>query len=349
MLLPDPLPDFIASVIGPDAAAYWLPISLEVTVAAVFVLYGVVYALGRARNRRIADRWYAEIRPELDRNFAFVGEGHGSLLRDGPADYLVYGSGRVKCEKLVGRITLRNRQDLFAVVQDFLVVNYDRVRFDVYLDPSVSENFVLAILHKTAPAAMSKREDLTTYTTSMPNSYLPADLFTVYAEHPDAIPAFFASDPRVHRFLSNPAVLRRLESLVVSDRVRLVEVEDDDTAAEPGALPRYRKVLSLTYRLRLDSRDLLRPHGDDAWAVHVAFTQFVCWLIDHLTQVELRPDARIRMRRRREEEDAKHAEAARREIAAAAPKRTLSPEEQRRADEKRERKERNSKVKRVRM
>ncbi|ORZ35168.1 hypothetical protein BCR44DRAFT_69925 [Catenaria anguillulae PL171] len=331
---------FLTTIIHPLLPPHLIPYSLELLAVPLVLLYVATYILGTGRNKRLAYRWYDEVLTILADNFASLGDGHGALLRDGHAQYIAFATGRVKCDQLVARLSLKNRQDLVAVVHDALKVANDTVTFEVVLDAKASDNFVFGLFARGCEKDWMDRYaakfGFDKFTKPLPTSYLPGDKFAVHTEHQDLVHAVFSTDPRVHRFLSNPQVQRRLESLVISDQVQVRDPEDDgdNDDYDEDAVPKItRKVLSLTYRLRITSRDLNLPVGHDAWAVHRAFAEFVVWLVDHVTQIEVRSDVKIKMRKRRQEEaDKREVEAAR---ARREREKKMSPDEIRRQEERR--------------
>ncbi|KAI9223529.1 hypothetical protein BC828DRAFT_375713 [Blastocladiella britannica] len=147
MRLPDPLAEIVVSVFGKARSGPYMAYSFEIAAILCAAMYMLCFVWGTARNKRIANRWYEEVFDDLAKNFSHIGNGQGAILRDGPADYIAFGSGRARCVKFVARLMLRERQDLLSVVSDFFNSGHDRVRFDVVLDPAASENFILGILH----------------------------------------------------------------------------------------------------------------------------------------------------------------------------------------------------------
>ncbi|KNE57764.1 hypothetical protein AMAG_04617 [Allomyces macrogynus ATCC 38327] len=340
--------DVLQTIFGPTLGKAILnsPYSYEVAMVGVLAMIGVTYLVGAARNRRIATTWYDACLPTFRANFAYLGDGSMTLLRDGAADYLVYGSGRVKCEKMIVRLALKERHILPLAIKDFFTVAHDRVTFDLALDPKLSENFVLAIINRNVlNAVLAQRPEIANLAKPQPQSHLPPTTYALYAESTDLLHHFFTLDVRVARFLAHPQVQRRLESLIITD------------------FPRKR--LSLTYRLRLAAKDayVADPATDNAWALHRTLASLTIWLADYVTQIEVRPEVKARLRRKREEfaaklaeEEKKKADAERaaegdgqEEKAAAVRTPPMSPAAQRRLDEKRARKEQKKAAKSGRM
>ncbi|KAJ3357173.1 Coiled-coil domain-containing protein 47 [Allomyces javanicus] len=339
--------DVLQTVFGPTLgnAIFNYPYAYEVAMAGVLAVIGVTYLVGAARNRRIATAWYDACLPTFRANFAYLGDGSMTLLRDGEADYLVYGSGRVKCEKMIVRLALKERHILPLAIKDFFMVAHDRVTFDLALDPKLSENFVLAIINRSVlDLVLAQRPEIAALAKPQPQSHLPPTTYALYAESTDLLHHFFTLDVRVARFLAHAQVQRRLESLIITD------------------FPRKR--LTLTYRLRLAGKDayVADPATDGAWSLHRTLASLAIWLADYVTQIEVRPEVKARLRRKRDEyatklaeEEEKKAEAERaaaaegQEELAAVRTPPMSPAAQRRLDEKKARKEQKKAAKSGRM
>ncbi|CAG8453768.1 11876_t:CDS:2 [Diversispora eburnea] len=97
----------------------------ESLIIALIVIYLINYIIGKRTNEGIAKRWM-EVQYRLFKdNFAQVGTDTGSaLIKDGPADFLFYLTGRRNCQYVHGRITLKPRHDIIQLVSNFITSQF---------------------------------------------------------------------------------------------------------------------------------------------------------------------------------------------------------------------------------
>ncbi|KAJ1978185.1 Coiled-coil domain-containing protein 47 [Dimargaris cristalligena] len=140
----------------------------ECAILIVFALFAACYYKGRQTNRTLAIRVANILKPILDQEFSYVGDGQRFLLQDDPANFVVYGSGRRHCESLHGFLQLRNRHDLIRFVLGwFMPAASDRLQLEIQLRPEEFSGFVYGVApQRAAKGIRESRWDLKTFTRS---------------------------------------------------------------------------------------------------------------------------------------------------------------------------------------
>ncbi|KAI8384913.1 uncharacterized protein BYT42DRAFT_279015 [Radiomyces spectabilis] len=165
---------------------------MEMMLGAVFLLYLATWYNGRATNLRLAQQWLFAHREYLEEQFALVGDRVGNehtlLKRDGPADFLLYTSGRRNVQFAHWWIKLKSRNDVINYFVEELLAFFgavqkpvDKVSVTLRLDGG-TEKFVFAILDKSiVKETREQRYDLKSVTKISDASGLPSNL-VVYSE-----------------------------------------------------------------------------------------------------------------------------------------------------------------------
>jgi hypothetical protein len=67
---------------------------MEIVLSITFLLFTLVWYQGKSNNMKKAKSWLGTQVEYLHSQFTLVGDGKSLLIKDGPADYLLYVSGR---------------------------------------------------------------------------------------------------------------------------------------------------------------------------------------------------------------------------------------------------------------
>jgi len=120
------------------------------------MVYAVVYLLGSARNRTIANRCMKKIAPLFEEQFQEIGfEGEDGLTSDGKLlhkegqnVYLFYATGRRFCRGCLCSFRLKARQDLLSYVLYMLLpdFNHDFLYIDIPMNDLDMDQFVFSIV-----------------------------------------------------------------------------------------------------------------------------------------------------------------------------------------------------------
>ncbi|KAI8339404.1 hypothetical protein BC941DRAFT_420393 [Chlamydoabsidia padenii] len=166
----------------------WTDFITELVCIGFMAFYVLIWWQGARTNLNEATRWASANTGYLDEQFSLVGSGKATLVKDGPADYLLYTSGRRNVQFGHWWIKLKPRNDpityLMSVV--FALVGWvkplkDRMDVTLTLNKELSNKFVFAILDKSiAKETHDKRFDLSKMT-KIATVNVPSNL-TVYAE-----------------------------------------------------------------------------------------------------------------------------------------------------------------------
>ncbi|KAL0082055.1 hypothetical protein F4703DRAFT_1775548 [Phycomyces blakesleeanus] len=306
----------------------WRDFEMEMVLLVAFGLYVLAWYQGKKSNTEIAKKWVAMNVGYLEEQFALVGSKVGSarsiLIQDGPADFLLYVSGRRNVEFGHWWIKLKPRNDMLnfgitKVLSMFQLANNptDRVVLDITLDKAISDRFVFAILPQADSKAIHERRyDLKTMT-KLAQSDLPSKM-VVYSESQKLADVLIAKIGPIIR--NSPG----FDSLIISS---MPAIEPEKFEGETGL------VLSMTFGIVLDKTDPL--------------VELACELPDVISQLQLTADIKATLRKNREslekqvakrlaEERAEELVRKKAEAKRAEEERvkTLSPAEQRKWEEK---------------
>lgn len=122
-------------------------------------------------------------------NFSHVGDNNGhKFVKDGPRDYIMYGSGRVYVEKMYGLVRLEARHDWIEYFIDKLTIGkvYDKVTINCVLNSDESDDITFAILPKdTAASILKKRWDLDNFPKPRDLQGFPKQVYTLMTDAPE--------------------------------------------------------------------------------------------------------------------------------------------------------------------
>ncbi|KAG2215650.1 hypothetical protein INT46_006254 [Mucor plumbeus] len=198
---------------------------MEIVLVSVFVLYFFVWLRGKKANLNKAKGWLNGQIDYLQSQFALVGDKKSNdqsiLMMDGPADYLLYTTGRRNVQFGHWWLKLKPRNDvltLFSTQVLSMVTSVtkpatDRVELKLHLDKALSEKFVVGVVKKELAADLfKKRFDLNRVGKIASNKAIASSEYTIYAETQKL--ADLILTPKVTDIINKSN--GRLESLIIS-------------------------------------------------------------------------------------------------------------------------------------
>ncbi|GAA5809881.1 hypothetical protein MFLAVUS_003296 [Mucor flavus] len=196
---------------------------MEIVLTVTFLALVFAWFQGKTTNLKKAKTWVNDQIEFLESQFALVGDKLSNdksvLMVDGPADFLLYTSGRRYVQFGHWWLKMKPRNDIltFFTTQVLALVGYakpstDRVNLTMALDKSIPEKFVFAVIKKDlANELHKKRFDLKRVGKVASSKVLPANL-TIYAETQKLADTILAG--KVGEILAQTS--DRLESLIIS-------------------------------------------------------------------------------------------------------------------------------------
>ncbi|KAG2229581.1 hypothetical protein BDF21DRAFT_419852 [Thamnidium elegans] len=196
---------------------------MEIVLSITFLALAFVWFQGKTTNLKKAKIWVNDQIEFLESQFALVGDKLSNeksvLMVDGPADFLLYTSGRRNVQFGHWWLKMKPRNDIltFFTTQVLALVGYakpatDRVNLTMALDKAIPEKFVFAVIKKDlANELHQKRFDLKRVGKVASSKVLPANL-TIYAETQKLADTILAG--KVGEILAQTS--DRLESLIIS-------------------------------------------------------------------------------------------------------------------------------------
>lgn len=254
------------------------------------LVYVAVIFFGSSSNAAKANKWFAAHLRIFEEQFSKP-LGRTGLTKDGYTDFFNFSTGRCNVASLHTIFTLRPRHDLlqwaFQIGRTLVDLQYrpkDDIQLDFRLAPgALPHDFVWAVVAKDELLSIKdKRWDLTLTKTSE-NSSLPS-MLSVMSEFGDVTENLLK--PSLISALSDPKILPYFRSLSVTDQPRI----------RPDA------PLAPNHRHKHVILSLVAPppgHAADTTALVSALFPF----IDSLSQVNLRPETKTKLRKIREDLD----------------------------------------------
>ncbi|CEP12028.1 hypothetical protein [Parasitella parasitica] len=198
---------------------------MEIVLVSVFILYFLVWLRGKKANLNKAKAWLNGQSDYLRSQFALVGDRKSNdqsiLMMDGPADYLLYTTGRRNVQFGHWWLKLKPRNDIltFFSTQVLSMLTSatrpaaDRVELKLHLDKGLSEKFVVGVVKKDLAADLfKKRFDLSRVGKIASSKAISSSEYTIYAETQKL--ADLILTPKVTDIINNSN--GRLESLIIS-------------------------------------------------------------------------------------------------------------------------------------
>ncbi|RGB38048.1 hypothetical protein C1646_756203 [Rhizophagus diaphanus] len=212
----------------------------EIFMICCIVAYLINYLIGKEKNEKVAKKWMETHISLFKDNFALVGFANDNskpLIRDGPADYVFYLSGRRNCQFVHGRITLKPRHNLIQTITNIIISQFsskvieDSVAFHVYMNGDY-EDFVFGVTKKDRSREFrTSRYDLSDFTKQVNNNHLPGTLYA-QTESSDITDTFLTkqivdllkkSEPYLNAFIVTDQPRARPEK-VVENQPKLLTV-----------------------------------------------------------------------------------------------------------------------------
>ncbi|KAJ1925106.1 hypothetical protein IWQ60_004781 [Tieghemiomyces parasiticus] len=274
-----------------DVDLSWDQFIPEALIILTFVAVAVTYFYGARTNRALTQRIARALKPVLDQQFSYVGDGRGFLLTDGASHTVLYGSGRRNCVSLHGFLQLKARQDLFRYLYSLITPSMDRLEIEVHLsrleEGASTPGFVFGVVpRRMANSTFQDRYDLKTFTRQVPFLNHPtsgSSKFTSFIEAPEFIDAFAATGLR--ELLTSPNCA--LEELFVTDQP--LEEPTAETIAD-----RPEPHLKLQAVLAIRSADNMAPV--------VEALEYILALVDYIPEkLRIRVDTKARLLKARTE------------------------------------------------
>ncbi|KAI8055427.1 hypothetical protein BDF22DRAFT_677091 [Syncephalis plumigaleata] len=159
---------------------------IELILCALLICYVFIYQWGKYTNEQIAKTW---IKYHLDlfaSHFAHVGNDKGHILvKDGPADFLFYASGRIHCQYLRARLQMIPRHDPIALLVGLIYPQHDRISIEVCMNEDEYDPVVFGVATASkVSAAFKYRYDLSNFTRQIRSPLLPDNCYA-FTEHGD--------------------------------------------------------------------------------------------------------------------------------------------------------------------
>ncbi|KAG7389320.1 Coiled-coil domain-containing protein 47 [Phytophthora pseudosyringae] len=123
------------------------------------ILFLLLFFVGKAQNRKIADKWVEEAEPVLSAQFSYTGssvENGIGLIEESRSNFKYFCTGRRFLTRFVADLELKSRHDLISRVYRVIVPTSDFLTIDVGLHGEGMDPFILGISKKLGFTALSK-------------------------------------------------------------------------------------------------------------------------------------------------------------------------------------------------
>ncbi|CAO3691323.1 unnamed protein product [Rhizopus stolonifer] len=253
---------------------------MEIVLSLTFLLYTFIWYQGKSANMKKAKYWLARHFEYLQSQFTLVGNEKSALVKDGPADYLLYVSGRRHVQFGHWWLKLKPRNDILTLftTQALALVGQvkpavDRVTLKLVLDKALPEKFIFAVIKKSESAELvKKRFDLSRFAKLGSSQSIP-NTFTIYTESQKLADTILST--KVGELLLNAT--DRLESFVISS----LPTEEPNNYEQDGPL-----IVSLSFLMTHDVSDPL--------------VQLACEIPDIISELRLSADIKNQINKNRE-------------------------------------------------
>nr|CAG4638550.1 EOG090X08PA [Cyclestheria hislopi] len=296
----------------------WESYYLELLILAGLVVYFINFFIGRSKNQKIAETWFATYKKLLEENFALVGDdgklenSQPSLIKESENTYLLWCSGRTCCEGMLIELKLQKRQDLVSIISGILRPQFDQIHVKVFMNHEDMDSYVLCLATKKTAAKLAKEmADLSVFCPekkSVDKYNLPSH-YVLLSEIGEATSSLL--DSRLCGFITK--VPNVVDVIHISDQYSGPKQPEDTT---PSKMPDTKKMLIFTFNLCIgkgkgigEAIESLRP---------AFFLVFHC--MDRVKRFRLGKEAKLKAEKNRqkvEEAFLKSTHAARAEAAAA--------------------------------
>ncbi|RKP24899.1 hypothetical protein SYNPS1DRAFT_23062, partial [Syncephalis pseudoplumigaleata] len=235
---------------------------IELALCGLLICYVFIYQWGKYTNEQLAKTWIKHHLDLFASHFAHVGNDKGHILvKDGPADFLFYASGRVHCQYLRARLQMVPRHDPIALLVGLLRPQHDRISIEVCMNEDEYDPMVFGVATASkVNNAYKYRYDLSNFTRQVRSPLLPDNCFA-FTEHGDVTSTII--DESVARVLA--AHKHRFEEMYITDQP--VKKPEAPTTMAPR--------LYFTFRMSssMEMQSMVELH------------ELVLYMIDHVPQV----------------------------------------------------------------
>ncbi|KAI7903303.1 uncharacterized protein BX663DRAFT_508162 [Cokeromyces recurvatus] len=261
---------------------------MEIVLVSTFIAYVFAWYKGKALNMSKAKNWLNGQIEFLQSQFALVGDKKTNdksiLMMDGPADYLLYTSGRRHVQFGHWWLKLKPRNDplTFFTTTLLSMIGYakpvsDRVSLKLHLDKALSDKFVFAVIKKDLSDELYKnRFDLKRVAKIASSKIIPENQFIIYSETQKLADLILNS--KVGEIINQN--LDRLQSFIISS----LPSEEPERFESDGYIS-----LHLDF-LMPDTSNVLDP-----------YVKLACFIPDFVSQLRLTSDIKSKINKNREE------------------------------------------------
>lgn len=238
-----------------------------------FILYLLVFFIGKRQNRKIADKWLEEAEPLLRTQFSYTGSsvknGIG-LIEESRTNFKYFCTGRRFLTRFIADFELKPRHDLISRLYRFIVPTFDYLTIDVGLHGEMVDPLIFGISKKLSFTALSKVfPELIEIAKQVPVKEVPESMWVV---------TDCTETPKAALTSSIQASLRELE-----DFLEYVVITDMNKQLIIGMPNTQKHVLRVRFKLQAGSKKL-----DISKALQLVFT-----LIDSAgATIKLSPNAK---------------------------------------------------------
>ncbi|KAI7877088.1 uncharacterized protein EV154DRAFT_62914 [Mucor mucedo] len=259
---------------------------MEIVLSATFLVYLLVWYKGKTSNLASAKNWLNGQIDYLEEQFCLVGDKltneKSVLMMDGPADYLLYTSGRRNVQFGHWWLKMKPRNDILTYFSTQLLslTGYakpanDRVALTMALDKALPEKFVFAVIKKELATDLhKKRFDLKRFGKIASSNIIPSNLI-IYSESQKLADILLAG--RIGEIIAESS--DRLESLIVSS-----------LPAEQPEMYESDSFLTMSLEFLMPGTSEFDP-----------LVELACELPDVISQLRLTGDVRSKINKNREE------------------------------------------------
>ncbi|CAH0389099.1 unnamed protein product [Bemisia tabaci] len=143
---------------------------LEILMISGLVIYFLNFFTGKNKNIKIATSWFETHKSLLKENFTLVGDDgkvemeSETLIKESDSVFTLWCSGRTCCDGMLVELKLIKRQDLVAVIANWMRPSNDQIHVRIDVTKEDMDSFVLCIANKKMATKLSKEmNDLSIY------------------------------------------------------------------------------------------------------------------------------------------------------------------------------------------
>ncbi|KAI8991748.1 hypothetical protein BDF20DRAFT_909482 [Mycotypha africana] len=261
---------------------------MEIGLLSAFFLYFLLWSRGKSTNMTRANHWLQGQIEYFQQQFALVGDNKSNkLVKDGPADFLLYTTGRRNVQFGHWWFKMKKRNDMLTLFTTTVLSKFtstkpsvDRMDVTLQLDKNLPEKFVFAVIRKDLAADLHKKRFDLNRVGKIASSKLLSDEYNVYAETQKLADTILTTT-KMTEWLKNKAP-GRLEHLILS------------------SLPAEEPIMYDNDNHMSLSLSFLMPEGKDVDTLD-PFVELACQIPDVLQQLRLPADVKTKINKNRED------------------------------------------------